>query len=168
MAVEQAGLERWYANSNNSDQLAKYRENQKRNDAVITIARQARIELNALYQQTIPDASKRQHKEKIIQSIQQQYAQLAENWGNRSSIDVLVNAELNNARLGAMAAYHKFVPAFLSILKSHNNDFQLFYSHVYRLSELNTENREQCLLIWAENGRSESEMIPLMCQAESG
>ena len=168
MAVEQAGLEQWYSGRKNSDQLEKYRENQKRNDTVITLASLARTDLNELYQQPVPDTSKRQQKEKIIQHLQQQYALLAENWGNKSNVDVLHNGEINNASLGIMAAYHKFVPAFLSILKSHNNDFQSFYSHVYRLSELTADNRQQCLLAWAKNSLSESKTIPLMCQAESG
>lgn len=162
-AVEQAGLAQFYSTGDDENQLGSYLSYRKRIMALVSLATQAREELDRIYQQPLSEASKRKHKERVLKRLERQYARLTKS-GATSSASV-PPVTFNNARLGAMAAYHQYVPAFLNILESHNRNFPQFYLHARRLGELAPEERARCLLLWDENERSSNAQIPAMCQA---
>lgn len=162
-SVEQAGLEQFYAAGDDANQLGNYRLYRKRMSELVAMAAQAREELESIYRQPLSDVNKRQDKARVIAQLEHQYTALTKSWaGSTYAASSIV---FNNARLGAMAAYHQYVPAFLNILLSHNQRFPEFYSHVRKLSELAPEKREQCLLLWDESARSVNTKIPAMCRA---
>jgi predicted aminopeptidase len=161
--VEQAGLEQFYAAGDDANQLGNYRLYRKRMSELVTLAAQAREELESLYRLPLSDVNKRQDKARVIEQLEYQYAALTKSW--TGSTYAASSPVFNNARLGAMAAYHQYVPAFLNILLSHNQSFPQFYSHVRKLSELAPEKREQCLLLWDETARIVSTPMPAMCEA---
>lgn len=163
MTVEQAGVRAWFASTDNPEQLSQYHAHQKRHDVVLALVTQARKELDTLYQQQYSDEEKRLHKEKIIQNLRQQYAVHARSWSNREAAATFPG-EINNARLGMMVAYNRFVPAFLSILKDQENNLQLFYAYVSDLSELPAEQRKQCLQAWSKQAGVEPGEDPSLCQ----
>ena len=161
-AVEQAGLQRFYATGDDENQLGNYRSYRKRITALISLATQAKEELESLYQQPLSEAAKRQHKERVLGRLEGEYSVLIKRPVDESgSVSPVV---FNNARLGAMAAYHQYVPAFLNLLENHNRNFAQFYSHVRKLSELAPEQREQCLLLWGEDERPDNAQIPAICR----
>ncbi|MFT4521065.1 MAG: putative aminopeptidase, partial [Halioglobus sp.] len=61
-AVAQAGLEQFYAQSDDANQLVRYREDQQLQNALIDIAVLARNKLDEIYQQSLPENTKRQQK----------------------------------------------------------------------------------------------------------
>lgn len=162
-AVEQAGLEQFYAAGDDENQLGNYHSYRKRTAELVSLATQARAELENLYQQPFAEDTKRQNKARVLERLEHQYAGLTQRPAAISgSASPVV---FNNARLGAMAAYHQYVPAFLNLLQSHNRNFPQFYAHARKLSELAPELREQCLLLWGEDERSPGSQIPTPCQA---
>ena len=162
-AVEQAGLEQFYAAGDDADQLGNYRLYRKRMNTLVSMATLAREELEAIYRQPLSESSKRQQKAQVLARIERRFAELMK--GQATNSAPVTPVVFNNARLGAMAAYHQYVPAFLEILASHKQNFVKFYSHVQKLSHLTPEEREQCLLLWDEKTRSASTHISTDCQA---
>ncbi|MCB1689232.1 MAG: aminopeptidase [Halioglobus sp.] len=160
-AVEQAGLEQFYASGNDADQLVQYRAYRARVNALVRLAAEGREALDSIYQQPVTEEEKRQQKAEVIERLDRRYAALTNSAA--SSPSTAPSAIFNNARLGAMAAYHQYVPAFLHILASHNRNFPAFYAHVSALGELAPEKREQCLLLWAEAGESATTQMPTWC-----
>jgi predicted aminopeptidase len=160
-AVEQAGLEQFYASGNDADQLVQYRAYRGRVNALVGMAAEGREALDSIYQQPLPEAEKRQQKAQVLERLDRQYAGLMNSATN--SAGAVPTAIFNNARLGAMAAYHQYVPAFLQILASHNRNFPAFYAHVAALGKLAPQKREQCLLLWAESVHSATTEIPAPC-----
>ncbi|CAA0104785.1 Uncharacterised protein [Halioglobus japonicus] len=159
-AVEQAGLELFYADGDDANQLGNYRAYRKRVNQLVSMAAQAREELEGLYQQPLSVKNKRQQKAQVLRQLDHQYAMLM----NNQAADAPVPVEFNNARLGAMAAYHQQVPAFLQILASHQRDFVPFYAHVKRLGQLPAEERARCLESWGEKARVSETVVPALCR----
>lgn len=156
-AVESAGLTRFYTSSDNAAPLQAYRAHQERQITLMNIAMAARQALEILYQQPIADDKKRQRKQAIFAQLERQYAAQIHSWNRSESghdhdtpkLNTDHFGEFNNARLGLMVAYNKYVPAFLNLLRAHQDDFTAFYAHVEKLGKLKPAQREQCLLYWS-------------------
>lgn len=161
-AVEQAGMELFYADGNDAGQLASYRTYRNRVSQLVAMAAQARQELQDIYQQPLSLQGKREAKARVLGRLDRWYAQMTAK--PVAGPNKPVPEEFNNARLGAMGAYHQQVPAFLQILASHQRDFTLFYAHVARLGRLAADERRQCLDLWGEKTRDSDTAIPLACR----
>ena len=154
-AVEQAGLEQFYGAGDDAQQLQRYRHYRQRMAAAVNLAAQAREELESLYRQPLSDPTKRRQKEQVLARLQGQFAGLK---NHQTPV-------FNNARLGAMAAYHQYVPAFLNILNSHQRNYPRFYLHVRKLGQLESGQREMCLARWSEFKGAASAPVPAICEA---
>ncbi|MCB1704583.1 MAG: aminopeptidase [Halioglobus sp.] len=152
-AVEEAGLEQFYGDGEDAGELQQYRRYRERVAAVVEMAAEARQQLDRLYRQPLSDASKRRQKVRILAQLQRQITALTGTGG----------AGFNNARLGAMGAYHQYVPAFLNILRSHRRHYPGFYAHVQKLGQLDAAARERCLALWSGYTGPESTPIPTPC-----
>jgi predicted aminopeptidase len=161
-AVEQAGMEMFYAAGDDANQLSNYRAYRHRVNTLVAMAAQARQELQDIYQQPLSLQSKRQAKARVLGELDRQYALMTGKSGTGSHTPVPV--EFNNARLGAMGAYHQQVPAFLQILASHERDFAQFYAHVARLGRLAADERGRCLDLWGEKANASDTVIPTLCR----
>jgi predicted aminopeptidase len=139
-AVQQMGLKIWFSEKPGSDQWVRYRDEMKRKAELYRLVERASEELDELYQQDIPDEEKRKQKSAILKDLRDHYKPSSGNWER---------LELNNASLGMMTAYNKFVPSFLAILEYNENDFPRFYSYVSAIGRLQTEQRKQCLMAWS-------------------
>ncbi len=162
-AVEQAGLEAFYATGNDANQWVAYRRYRERVDAVLRLAAQGRDELDSLYRQPLPAEEMRRHKERVLERLDRRYRALLKR--PAAHPDHLSADVFNNARLGAMAAYNQYVPAFLELLRSHDHDFPRFYAHVAALGKLAADEREQCLQLWAEKAHVADTQMPASCRA---
>jgi predicted aminopeptidase len=165
MAVEQAGIKLFYAAKEDAADFQVFLEDQQQRGARIELAVQAREDLARIYQQPLSDASKRKHKQDVLQELKEQYLAQTESAAKEGAAP---RFEFNNARLGAVAAYHKYVPGFLQILASHDDDFSQFYSHVDMLAQLEPEQRAMCLFAWSHPAEARGEQIPTMCAFRRG
>lgn len=141
-AVEQSGIELWYSAQEQQDQVRIYLERKNSRKRVLEIITGIRNELEELYQQELPIEDMRQAKSRLMQKAKDQYAQLGDQVRTSSGFNRWFAGELNNARLGSVAAYNSYVGAFLSILAAHGHDYEKFYSQVEVLGRLNQADRK--------------------------
>lgn len=167
MAVEQAGIQQFYATDADSEQLRAFQENQQRVATLVNLAVEARTDLARVYELPLSDADKRSRKNDILQNLALQYRQLKESALGRGSKGAAPALEFNNARLGAVAAYHKYVPAFLHILENQEGRFTPFYAHVAMLGELKQDQRTACLIAWSSPAQAQDTKIPRVCMLQS-
>lgn len=141
-AVEQSGIALWYSAQEQQDQVRMYLERKNSRKLVIEIIMRIRDELAELYQQELPIDDMRQAKSRLMQKAKDQYAQLGDQVTSSSGFNRWFAGELNNAKLGSVAAYNSYVDAFLSILAAHEHDYAKFYLHVEALGKLNQSDRK--------------------------
>ena len=68
--------------------------------------------------------------------------------------------DLNNAKIGSVAAYNSEVPAFINMIRAHQFDFTTFFSYVDALGALEKPIRDSCLATWKQTTKLTSEDCP--------
>lgn len=152
MAVEHAGLARFYEGPARLE-LAEYRRYLAGVDAFTDLAIRTRAALDALYRQRIPAKSMRARKARLLAGAAAEYAALTGREG----------AVFNNASLGAVAAYNRYVAAFDAMLADSGGDLPAFYRHAQRLGELEAQARTACLESWLQARSGTTTAIPAPC-----
>jgi len=150
VAVQQAGTELWLKASQRSQQLEEYRQWIEYQGEVIALIMATRKTLAELYRSDYDEVSMREQKQLILAGSQDKYAALAVRLNYRDGFAHWFAGNLNNARLGSVSAYHAQTPAFLSILKARNYDFEAFFKTVETISKLDKSARDECLASWLE------------------
>jgi predicted aminopeptidase len=144
-SVERIGAGLWLAQYGSPAARDAYRQINERRHDFNELTRQARDQLNALYDSTLDDADKRQRKAVLYARLQADYQQMkAERWGGYSGYDRFF-AEVNNASLGVLAAYDDEVPAFEQLFQDQGRDFSRFYAEVRRLAALPRPQRDDAV-----------------------
>jgi len=144
-AVEQAGIELWYSvheQEEQPDQVRIYLERKNSRARVFEIIFRLREELAELYQQELTVEDMRQEKSRLIQQSRKEYELLGDQATFSSGFNYWFAGELNNAKLGSVAAYNKYKDSFLSILASHGHDYAEFYSEVEALGKMDHAERK--------------------------
>lgn len=154
MAVERAGLARFYQDTG-AQQLADYHHYLERVAAFTHLAIGTRTALEALYRQRIALPEMRRRKAGLLAAATREYGELT---GRKDAV-------FNNASLGAVAAYNKYVVAFEAMLAAGEGDLPGFYAHARRLAELEPLARQACLELWLEPGVGEPAELPAQCNA---
>ena len=151
-AVEVAGIERWLAQKENSEQMAGYLHDQQMYRDFVAMLLRARTRLETLYQQDIPVAQKRLRKQQLFDDIVTiQYPAFKAAWATTANVnnsryyDRWISQTLNNAKLSTLASYYQWQPAFQRILQESGGDMQQFYRRAEALSRLDKAQRRQRL-----------------------
>jgi len=158
MAVARAGIELWLA-----DDVAaqtRYLANDAREQSFLALLREFHGALDGVFRAPGSAPDKRAEKARLYRELQTRYRALTAAWPVPSPYDEWMAHDLNNAKLAALATYHRDVPAFLSILEACNRDFSRFYAAVTVLAR--QSDRAQALAaaararscIGARRGRS--------------
>ncbi len=158
MAVERAGLARFYADGDSGQALADYQHYLDRVAAFTDLAIDTRAALEALYRQRIAVPEMRRRKAQLLDAAAGKYGELT---GREDAV-------FNNASLGAVAAYSKYVGAFDAMLAHAGGDLPGFYALARRVGELEPMVREACLAAWLETGAAgatETARMPSHCSA---
>lgn len=146
-AVEYEGLRRWYAAKNNEDVYQQYRDKKAQQVMIYQKLRETRTQLDKLYQQTLSDQDKEQHKQQIFSELKTWY----QHWRKDHSYDGFdgwMQKDLNNAYLALVATYQDMVPDFEAVLASVKGDMQSFFDIVQRMAELDNDGRRAKLLTY--------------------
>jgi len=144
-AVERAGVERWLQLHDGLAAVQRYRRRWEDRGQVVQLIAQARSDLQQLYARKVPPADMRLAKQQRLDRLRQQYRELRRNFSADPGFDVWFAGELNNARLGSVAAYNKYVDAFLALLAGQHNDFRAFYARAAQMGALPPQQRRQSL-----------------------
>ncbi len=142
-AVEQAGVELWLEESDNTALISHYQTRRARQRKVVELIEQTRGELDELYRQDMNRNTMRRAKQQQLEMAQKRYRALRGKWENDPGYDDWFAGELNNAKLGSVSAYHACVDAFLALLGEEKYNFDAFYQRAATISALDPQARRE-------------------------
>ena len=135
-AVERLGGTRWLAEHADAAARDEYAAYDARRQDFRELTQRYRARLQALYEGTEPEATKRERKAELMAQMRQEAAALkAERWGGFAGYDAWF-AHANNAAFGVQAAYTELVPQFEKLFEREGGDWTRFHAEVKRLAAL--------------------------------
>ena len=144
-AVENEGVRRWLTRTAAPERLRSYEKQQERKAQFRQLVADCREQLRVLYASALSPDAKRRAKAEVIAAMKQSYAGLKARWGGYSGYDPWFSQPLNNATLGSVSLYTKWVPAFQALLEQEGGDLPRYYQRVARLADLAKAEREAVL-----------------------
>lgn len=116
-AVEEEGMRRWLAAHGTPELREQDRTAQERQSGFEALLLSGRAQLEALYAlPDLPDAGRRTQKAAVLADLNARYTTLKDSWGGYAGYDAYFARGVNNASLGAVAAYATMVPDFQALL----------------------------------------------------
>ncbi|XOV87339.1 MAG: aminopeptidase [Pseudomonadota bacterium] len=158
-ALERQALKRWLASKADGTSAVafqNYLARQKREESVIQLIDGTRQALETLYASEIPDDVKRTRKARLIDGMRASYEQLRLGWAVGNEFQNWMQGDINNARMGTVADYHGWVPAFDALFRSVDGDLVRFVAEAARISRLDAEARAARLQLLAEHGEADT------------
>ncbi len=143
--VEQEGTIRWLEANADQASLCTYLVGLQREREVYGLLEQARARLTALYASQQTEQLRRAAKAAELERLSRRYSQLRAQWREPPYFDGWFREPLNNASLGAIAAYREHVSRLRVILDSEGGDLEAFYRRVERLAKLSAVDRAAVL-----------------------
>ena len=140
--VEQAGVERWLAQSGSDSDRAVYGRLQRMRNGFVALILKYRATLEQYYRQDLPVEEKRLRKARVLAEMEEEYRQLKASWGGFAGYDRWFAGKTNNATLASVALYTELVPAFRALLEREGGDLPRFYAAAKDLAKLPKEERE--------------------------
>ena len=163
-AVQQQGTRLWLAAQGQDAAIGNFERWLRYHAEVITLIVETRRGLDELYASDLNESAMRSAKALRFEDARQAHAVIAGRHGVTRGFTAWFAADLNNARIGSVAAYTSRVPAFVNMMETLDNDFARFYAYVETISELPRERRNQCLDAWEQENALDS----ATCQPQDG
>lgn len=143
--LEEEGMRRWLAASGTPELREQDRLAQERAAGFEELLLRTRAELERLYAQSLPPQQMRAGKQTVLDGLQAQYATLKASWGGYSGYDGWFARGVNNASLGAVAAYASLVPDFQRLLARMGGDIPAFIAGAKACAAKPQAERQACL-----------------------
>jgi predicted aminopeptidase len=159
-AVQQVGTELWLKSRHQSDQLDQLASWSRYRDEVIVLIGSTREQLAEIYAGDMDDASKRERKAQIFAGARDAHAEIAAKREIKGGFTRWFAGELNNAKIGSVAAYNSLTPAFINMIRAHKLDFAPFYEYAQAVGDLEPATRDSCLEAWSQNIGSAAASCP--------
>ena len=140
--VEQAGVERWLAQSGSDGDRADYERLQRLRNEFVALILKYRATLEQFYRQDLPVEEKRLGKARVLAAMDEEYRRLRASWGGFAGYDRWFVGKPNNAMLASVALYTELVPAFRALLEGEGGDLARFYVAAKELAKLSKEERD--------------------------
>lgn len=144
-AVQEEGVRRWLLRRGDGEAQARQRLRMQHDADFVTLVEQYRVRLQTLYASAIDDAAKRQGKARLLDELRADYAALSAQGPQPPPYAAFLGAELNNARIAAVATYHALVPAFQRVLAECHGELPCFYARCAELAALAPAQRRASL-----------------------
>jgi predicted aminopeptidase len=144
-AVEQEGLRRWQQTAQGSQIYREYITGYHHREQFVQLILHYRQMLETLYRTDASPSVKRNKKASIFSQLRDEFKRMNTNGMGLSVYANWIDQDLNNAKIGSVAAYHDFVPAFLTMLAQSNGDLNQFYQACRQLGQKNKEERHRIL-----------------------
>ena len=132
--VENEGARRWLSYLGRGDELEAFLESRRRQREIGELMVASRERLEALYARPAPAAELRAGKAA-------EFARLRDLLAAQGMAPA---GELNNARLAAVATYHRCVPALTALLAQHDGDLPQFYAAIRSLARDSAARASLC------------------------
>ena len=143
--VGQLGARRWLESHSTPEESQAYADYNRRQEKFLNLLLTSREQLERLYASSASAAAKRAGKRRLLAELHERYQTLKQGWGGYSGYDAWFADDLNNAKLGAIHAYTRFVPAFETLFARSGGDFKAFYQAATAVGRLPPVRREACL-----------------------
>lgn len=140
--VELEGVKLWLAQHGDEQIMLSQTRRWQLQREFLELIREVQSQLKEIYRQALPDTAKREAKAQALASFKAQYAHLKQRWHGYKGYDKWLQGEINNAKLGSIALYEDWKPAFQQLFKEANGDFTAFYASVSRLGAMEKEMRD--------------------------
>ena len=166
-AVEEIGVERWFAVHPDDAALRAFREQslRRRNFVALLVRHKAMLE-EAYGESAIDgrgahnghdsnprvrsDEDKHRAKQVIIDGLRQDYQALKVTWGGYSGFDRWFSEPITNAHLAAVGAYADLLPAFRVLFAECNQRLPEFHAAVKRLAAMPRDQRDLRMQRWMQ------------------
>ncbi|HEY5719029.1 MAG TPA: aminopeptidase [Gammaproteobacteria bacterium] len=133
MVVEFEGARRFLEAIGRADELGSFLESRRRFAAAAALVTATRDRLAALYAAGGDESALRDAKQRELQRLATDYERLRDGWPDGRNMDRLMSGTWNNARLAAIATYHRCVPGMQRLLAGAGGDLPTFYAAVREL-----------------------------------
>lgn len=143
--VEQEGTIRWLRSRNDSVGLCAFTQGLDREREVQRLLGETRVRLVAIYESAAPRDDLRVAKAAEIARLRERYRELRSAWRQPPYFDGWFEGPINNATLGALAAYDQLVGTLRVILQGEGGDLPAFYRRAARLARLRAADRAEVL-----------------------
>jgi predicted aminopeptidase len=150
-AVQQVGTELWLESRHQSDQLDQLTSWSRYRDEVIALIESTREQLAEIYADDSDDAGKRESKVRIFTEARDAHTEIAVRHEIKGGFTHWFAGELNNAKIGSVAAYNSLTPAFINMIRAYKLDFALFFEYAEAVGDLEKSARNNCLEAWSQN-----------------
>jgi len=159
-AVQQAGTELWLQSRNEREALDEFSRWLAYRTEVIELIEVTRDRLTMLYDSSFSDAEKRERKARQFDAMRAEHAAIATRHGIGGGFGPWFASELNNAKIGSVAAYNSRLQAFLYMLRDSENNFAAFYRYVDKIAKLDRNDRDRCLDAWEQQTQTATDICP--------
>ena len=166
-AVQQVGTELWLRSKNEEETLLKMSRWQAYRNEVIALIVSTRAGLTELYASDLGETEKRRLKVQRFEAARATHNDIAMKHDIPGGFRSWFAGELNNARIGSVAAYNSHLAAFIHMLDAHGQHFPAFYRYVEKLADLEAEARNRCLDAWGESADFNPKISPISCPARA-
>ncbi len=147
-AVQMVGTELWLQSRNQHQELEKLSRWLQYRSEVIALIESTRARLAEVYQTDNSDVDKRQAKALVFNDARRAHQAIAANHGVTGGFNDWFAGELNNAKIGSIAAYNSQMPAFINMIRAHQLNFAAFYEYVDAVGALDKAARDNCIDAW--------------------
>ncbi|MGD8470886.1 MAG: aminopeptidase [Desulfobacteraceae bacterium] len=144
-AVEQEGLRRWLASTNEPKGYEKWLRKHQCRQNFTKLVSKYRTRLEALYKEDLPLTAKQKQKAAVFAQMKTEFWDLRSDYGGMAAYDAWFNYPLNNAQLISVSTYHNWVPAFNGILAESGGNLEKFYQKCRKLAKLKPAERNRKL-----------------------
>lgn len=144
--VELAGVERWLEKYGSREMHQRFLASRERRREFVELILRFREQLDSVYQSNLSPEERRATKRDKLQELWRNYEALKQNWQGWSGLDHwLGTGTLNNAHLGSIVTYSKWVPALTVLLSQQNGKLTNFYAAADTLAKQAKSEREKNL-----------------------
>ena len=141
-AVEEAGVERWIASRGDPALERAHREQSARRRDFVALLRAHKDRLAEVYAGPGDDDAKRAGKQRVLESLLDEYGRLKASWGGFAGYDRFFAKPPSNPQLAAVGAYNDLLPAFRALLARESGELERFYARARELAALPKAERD--------------------------
>ena len=136
--VELEGTRQWLQSQGRANELIESPVTEKTIELIIN----TRSKLKALYSQPLSDERKRVQKQVLIDALREDYKRLTRDLEKPQPFNHWMEAPINNAKLGSISSYRRWVPHFKKLLHL-SGDWNVFFDKVSELAKMKPVQRER-------------------------
>ena len=144
VTVQTEGLAQWLRARGRADEMQRYSEQRRVEQAINEVFTGARTRLKTVYASTLPATQKRQDKQEILAHAGDEVLAIEQRAHMHSEYDEWIRSGLNNAHLAAVGTYYDCVGGFEQLLKQQQGDLPQFYAAVRRIAKDPAARRSLC------------------------